>query len=380
MTNSNTKNALPSFWISLQNPQSLVFKVVLFCWHFFFVCLAWQDRVARGVSDAHYYWAENHSIADKSWFSFFHYGSDLMVWLNYPFIKLGIPFFGGFLIYGLIGYFAILKFTEWVTLVFGNKIQIGSFNVLLLFYFWPNLHYWTAVLGKEPLIFWSLAVLFLAITKQQAKNFSFWIAVLVLFAIRPHVGLFLLLAGTVAYFITSTESFFSKLKKGVLILPIGVLLFYMVLQLSQIRYFDWDRILRFNRGSLQSFDDSGSYVPMESYSVFYRIISFFFRPFLWEAYDFKTLVVGVDNLVYLLLHLLAFGLLFRNFSKLKTMQKPIWFYTAVIFTLLCGLIFIFRYANMGIFMRTKIMYAPFMAVALLWLIQKLKNKMSINQS
>lgn len=379
MINQLPKKDFSHFWIAMQNPETWVFKVVLFFYHFIFIVIAWQDRVTRGISDAHYYWAENHSLVDRSWFSFLHYGSDLLVFLNYPFLKLGVPFLGGFLLYGLIGYFALLKFIEWITLLFGNQLKIGSFNVLFLFYFWPNLHYWTAVLGKEPLIFWSLAVLFLAITKHQFKKLSFWIAVLVLFVIRPHVGLFLLLAGAMSYFITAKESFYSKFKKALVLLPIGILLFYMVLQLSQIRYFDWERIVRFNRGSLLSFDDSGSYVPMESYSILYRIISFFFRPFLWEAYDFKTIIVGVDNLMYMLMHVFAIILLLLNFSRLKKTQIPMWFYTAVIFTFLCGVIFIFRYANMGIFMRTKIMYAPFMAVALIWITKEIMNKIPLKK-
>lgn len=363
----------------MQNPETRVFKVVLFFYHLIFILIAWHDRVTRGISDAHFYWVENHSIDDKSWFSFFNYGSDLILFFNYPFIKLDIPFLGGFLLYGLIGYFALLKFIEWISLVIGNKLEFGSFNLLLLLYFWPNLHYWTAVLGKEPLIFWSLAVLFLGITNKQFTNISFGLAILGLVFIRPHIGLFLMLAGIAAYFISVKDTFISKLKKGLLLLPIGFLLFYMVLQLSQIRYFDWQRILRFNRGSLQSFDDSGSYVAMESYSILYRIISFFFRPFLWEAYDFKTIIVGIDNLIYLLLHLIVVFLLLSNFRKIKRIQFPMWFYTAVIFTLLCGVIFIFRYANMGIFMRTKIMYAPFMAIALFWIMQEYINRISLNQ-
>ncbi|HRZ33065.1 MAG TPA: hypothetical protein P5188_12200, partial [Flavobacterium sp.] len=177
-----------TFWVSLQQPDSSIFKTTLFLWHFIFVFIAWNDRVTRGFSDAHYYWAENYSLAEKSWFSFFSYGTDFVVWLNYPFIKLGIPFLGGFIIYGLIGYFALLKFAHWSTLVLGTSVKFGKFNLLLLLFFWPNLHYWTAVLGKEALIFWSLSVLFLGFTTQQFKNLSFVLAVLLLLVIRPHVG------------------------------------------------------------------------------------------------------------------------------------------------------------------------------------------------
>ena len=51
-------------------------------------------------------------------------------------------------------------------------------------------------------------------------------------------------------------------------MPFAVVLFYMVLTLSKIKYLDWERIVRFNRGSVLSFSDSGSYVPMETYSWF----------------------------------------------------------------------------------------------------------------
>jgi hypothetical protein len=35
---------------------------------------------------------------------------------------------------------------------------------------------------------------------------------------------------------------------------------------------------------------------------------------------------------------------------------------------------VFRYANFGIFMRTKMMYAPFMVVAILWFGIKLLSR------
>ena len=369
-----------TFWVSLQQPDSSIFKTTLFLWHFIFVFIAWNDRVTRGFSDAHYYWAENFSLAEKSWFSFFSYGTDFVVWLNYPFIKLGIPFLGGFILYGLIGYFAFLNFIHWITLVLGTSVKFGKINLLLLLFFWPNLHYWTAVLGKEALIFWSLSVLFLGFTTQQFKNLSFVIAVLMLLVIRPHVGLLLLAAGGLAYLITADMPFRRKLKKVFFLLPFAVVLFYMVLTLSKIKYLDWERIVRFNRGSVLSFSDSGSYVPMETYSWFYRLVSFYFRPFLWEATSFRTAIVGLDNLIYLILHGIALVFLYRYFSKLKQLRMPFWWYTAVFFSLFCGMVFIYRYANFGIFMRTKIMYAPFMVVALLWLSFELKNITVLNRS
>lgn len=363
-----------SFWVSLQQPESSIFKITLFIWHLVFVFIAWHDRVEKGISDAHHYWAENFSLAGKTWFDFFTYGTDFVVWLNYPFIRAGIPFIGGFILYGLIGYIALLNFVQWVQIVLGASKKSGGFNFFLLLFFWPNLHYWTAVLGKEALIFWSLSVLFLGFTKQQFKNLSFVLAVFLLLVIRPHVGLLLLAAGGIAYLISAETSILSKLKKVFFLLPFAVVLLYMVLRLSKIRYLDWERIVRFNRGSVLSFSDSVTYVPMETYSWFYRLVSFYFRPFLWEATTFRTVIVGLDNLIYLILHGITLVFLFRYSAKLKSIRFPFWWYTAVFLCLFCGMVFIYRYANFGIFMRTKIMYAPFMVVALLWLSLELKKR------
>ena len=95
---------------------------------------------------------------------------------------------------------------------------------------------------------------------------------------------------------------------------------------------------------------------------------------------FRTVIVGLDNLSYLILHGIALVILYRYSSKLKQLRMPFWWYTAIFFSLFCGMVFIYRYANFGIFMRTKIMYAPFMVVALLWLSLELKNITVLNKS
>lgn len=44
--------------------------------------------------------------------------------------------------------------------------------------------------------------------------------------------------------------------------------------------------------------------------------------------------------------------------------------TVFLFTFIASVLYIERYANLGIFMRTKIMFQPFMTVALLMIIQQ----------
>ncbi len=361
-------------------PDSTAFKIFLFGWHFIFVYFAWQERVERGHSDAHFYWAQNFDITPYSWFDFFSYGTDFMLWLNYPFIKVGIPFWGGFILYGCIGYVAVVQYAKWLYTLVGSEIRIGKVNILPVFYFLPGLHYWTAVLGKEPLLFLCLVQVFMTISNYKPVSVSFVLGSALLLIIRPHVALFLLLAFGCSYLIFSRDKVQQKIKWAFLGISASSILMYMVLQLSRIRYLDWDRIVRFNKGSVLSFKRSATYVPMEDYSLFYRFVSFYFRPFAGEINNWKGWLAGLENMVYLILHLLFIYLLFRHWKKIKNIQWPLWCSTAVFLSLYCGSIYIFRYANFGIFMRTKLMYAPFMVAAILWLMHAVQKNQSIENN
>lgn len=362
-------------------PESIWFKLVLFCWHFLFVVLAWQERVGRGHSDAHHYWGLDFDIASKEWFDFFSYGTDFVVWLNYPFIQLGIPFLGGFLLYGLIGYVAVWQFLKWSFQLLNGINFKGKTILFLILFLWPNLHYWTAVLGKEPLIFWSLVQVFGVLSFQKKHtSISFVMACLLLIIIRPHVAILLLGAVGVSFLLFGKAALLTKLKWSTFGLTIVVVLGYMVLQLSHIRRLDWDRIIRFNRGSVLSFERSNSYVPMEEYSFFYKLFSFYFRPLPSEVNTLKGWIVGMENLLFLFL-LIFFGyLFFRFWREIQKKTVPLWCSSALFFGLFSGSIYVFRYANFGIFMRTKMMYAPFVVVAILWLgIKLFSSKTRENQ-
>jgi hypothetical protein len=337
--------------------------------------------VARGHSDAHHYWGLDFDIASKQWFDFFSYGTDFVVWLNYPFIQLGIPFLGGFLLYGLIGYVAVWQFLKWSFQLLNGVNFKGKTILFLILFLWPNLHYWTAVLGKEPLIFWSLVQVFGVLSFQKKHtSISFVMACLLLIIIRPHVAILLLGAVGISFVIFGKATLLTKLKWSTFGLTIVVVLGYMVLQLSHIRRLDWDRIMRFNRGSVLSFERSNSYVPMEEYSFFYKLFSFYFRPLPMEVTTLKGWIVGMENLLFLIL-LILFGYIFLRFwREIQKKTVPLWCSSALFFGAFSGCIYVFRYANFGIFMRTKMMYAPFVVVAILWLgIKLFSSKTRENQ-
>lgn len=343
---------------------------ILFVYHFLFILLAYFLRVHRGYSDAHLYWAQSFDITKYSWLSFADYGTAFMLFLNYPFIKMGLPFWFGFLLYGLIGFWSIVLYLKWIHLVLGKQLLLRGVNVLPVFYFLPNLHYWTAGLGKESLIFFGLASIFYAMASRTYVTFSCLVGGILLFILRPHVALMLLSALVFVFVFDQKYSLKRRLAVASVALSVFFTLLYMVFQITHIRHWNWDRILYFNAYSIQSFRHSGSYVPMLDYSLPYQLFSFYFRPLFFDADSFFKYLASLENVFVLGIHVLGIVFALRYYKSIHYSQ---WVKMVFLFTLICGLLYVQRYANLGIFMRTKMMFQPFTLIALLFVIQQGKR-------
>lgn len=341
--------------------------ILLFGYHLLFILIAYKLRIERGISDAHLYWGKSIDINQHSWLDFANYGTNFMLFLNYPFIKLGLPFWFGFLMYGTIGFLGIRKFMDWTFLVFGRTLEYKGFNLLYFVFFLPNLHFWTASLGKEALLFWGIASVFYTLASQNYKTFSFVVGGLIILIIRPHVGLMLLAAITLIVLFDSNYSLKKRIAFSAFALAFLSVLLYMVFQLSNIRYWNWERITYFNDYSILSFKGSGAYVPMLEYNYFYKLFSFNFRPLFFDVNSILGFFASIENSIVLLLHCIALFYFVTFYSKITF--GP-WLKIVFLFTFIASLLYVQRYANFGIFMRTKMMFQPFMMIALLFIIKQ----------
>lgn len=339
---------------------------ILFVYHCFFIYLAYSIRINRGISDSLFYWAKTFDINKYSWFSFAEIGTSFMLFLNYPFIKLQLPFWFGFLLYGMIGFFGVMIYIKWIHLVLGKKLLWMGINVLPFFYFLPNLHFWTSGLGKESLVFFGIASVFYALSSRNFASLSFIVGSLLVFAIRPHIAMIVLSAIAIVSIFRKDILFKRRLIIASLSSVLIVGLLYIVFQMTHIRYLNWGRISYFNEYSILSFRYSGSYVPMLEYNWFYKLFSFYFRPLFYDVSSVLGFLVSIENALILLIHCLALFFMLR----FKSLQYTEWVKYVFVFTIICGLIYVQRYANLGIFIRTKIMFQPFTIIALLFIIKQ----------
>lgn len=342
------------------------YKIVLFFYHLFFSIVAYNIRITRGISDSHFYWAQNINIQSHSWLDFADYGANFILFINYPLIKLGLPFLAGFFIYGIIGYLGILKWIEFSEKVLG-EIYFKGFNVLPILFFLPNLHYWTASLGKEPIVFFAIAVIFNFIVDFKSNLFLVVLASILLLIIRPHVAFLLLFSVLITLLFQRKYTLKNKIKLLVPSISLFLILVYMVFQLALIRTWSWNYLLYSNDYSILSFRKSGSYVPMLDYNFAYKLFSFNFRPLFYDSNTIWSLFASFENCFTLIMFSSALFIAVRYFNKI---YFPEWSQVVLLFTLVFSLVYIQRYANLGIFMRTKIMFQPFMMVSIIYIIKQ----------
>lgn len=337
--------------------------LILFFYHLVFTIISYQFVVAH-KGDSYLYWAKTFNVNQYSWFDFAGLNTNFILFLNYPFIKLGLPFWFGFVLYSTIGFLGILKFIQWAAFAFGDSFKFKGINMLYIVFLLPNLHFWTATLGKESLIFWGIANIFYAIASQKYKTFSFIVGSLIVLFIRPHVALMLLAPITLIILFDSKYSLKKRIRFSVCALAFLGVLLYMVFQLSNIRYWNWERISYFNDYSILSFKNSGSYVPMLEYNYFYKIFSFNFRPLFFDANTLWMLFASIENSIVLLLYGASLFFVVKYYKKINFTQCM---KIAFLFTFIASMLYVQRYANLGIFMRTKIMFEPFALVALFYI-------------
>lgn len=337
-----------------------LFPVILLVYHLIFALLAWQYSISN-LGDAHRYW-----YLDKHWTAYGGIGTDVIKLINYPFSQLlHWPFWAGFILYSFVGGYAILELYRF-SLRLIQPQQLWQQYLLMMIFLLPNLHFWTSVIGKEPIVFLAITWIMVMQAEKSYRNFRYGIGWLLLILIRPHVALFLLMAIAMATALADRKWDQKKTLMMAGVLVIGLGLYLMTMHLLHRNPWDIVYILERNNASLIAFKRAGSYVPMIDYTIIERLWALNFRPFFTDASSLYAWVLSAENFLVLLLLL---GALLMGTRKYKNIQFDDFTRTALLFFIIASLFFIQRYSCLGIFVRTKIMYMPFLLIAALQLTQ-----------
>ncbi|SDR70020.1 hypothetical protein SAMN04488553_0345 [Gramella sp. MAR_2010_147] len=331
----------------------------LYWYHTFFLGVYYTYALFNNSDSKRYF--EVPQAPGFSWIDYFGTSTTFINFLSYPFInylnfnyEMMMVLFAWF---GYIGFlYAYLFFRESIPI----KITVfKNFDFLILVLFFPNMHFWTASLGKGAPIFMGLMIFAYAINKPKSRIGLLILSSFIIYYIRPHVFLFVAV-GTVLGYMTGKEkiAFWKKIliyvgMIGGLLLAQDAILGVAGLDGSEDLISDFEN---FSEDRSKDLSHSGSGVSMASYPLPLKLFTFWFRPLFFDAPGALGLIVSIENLIYLLLFLKICRKSFISFLKksniLVKMSLTVFFLSSLAMT--------FIMSNLGIIMRQKSMVMYFL--------------------
>ncbi len=304
--------------------------------------------------DAMRYWELTAKIPEGSgWLAHWGTRTDFIQFLNYiPSKTLGLPFLVGNLLYGLLSLAALAILWQLVWKHFPKPANTLTHYLLISLFFFPNLHFWTAGVGKEAIAFFGLTLFVLGCQHLNKYALASIAGIVISFLIKPQQGWILLavLLPLLAY-----SPHLSK-KPKLTYLAVGAaalaLCTVYIWQITGIRGLDVSSYTGEQMEFLDTFQ-AGSTIPMDSYSWPVKLFSFYLRPF-WEGSSVYYVFASVENIL-IALALLGSGLLFWTKEKM-----PVFVLMGLASLLIISIIYILTLNNLGIIMRMKSIYIPFL--------------------
>ncbi|MDN3204686.1 hypothetical protein QVH07_11030 [Algoriphagus sp. C2-7] len=326
----------------------------LFWYHMFFGLVYWTYAQFNRSDSVVYYESYKHY---NNWFDAFHEGTQFVEWLNYPFANwLGFNYDMMMFLCTWLGYWGFVYFYCFFkeNLRFNPKFE--GWDAITLFMFLPNMHFWTASLGKGAIIFAGIGFLVYGLSWPAKRPYHIAFGAFLTYMIRPHI-LFATLIGMGVGFVLGREKVPVYQKYLVVLFAIGMSI-YVYEDLISFLGYDPNNIVEsfyeesaLNRQRLQS---AGSAVDMGSYSLPMKLFTFWFRPLFIDSPNAIGLVVSMENALYIYM-----------FSKILKKDFITYIKQAPAMVKMSGVVFIsisismtFVMSNLGIIIRQKsqIMY------------------------
>ena len=333
------------------------FPVFLFCYHLLFAYVAWA-YILENNGDAVRYWFVGQDLSQKSWFSFFQPGTDVIKLITFPLVKfLHLPFWSGFLLFSLFSYMGFYRL--WKTILALTQHNTPTFLLGVLLLLLPNLHLWTSFIGKESLLFVALVGMTEKVLQQHIQSKAFIASFLLIALIRPHVAFILLISLLLALF---WKGGLSLKAKGWLSGFAAFCLLGLYLVLKKIAFMGphpWERILHLYDVHIKVLRLRDAYVPLDRYPLPYKLFTFYYRPLPFEKTGWLYKIWSFENFILLMLSCALLYVMVRNFKRIKWDLFEIFTIFALV---LMATMYVYAYANYGLIARTKIMVMPFFYV------------------
>ncbi len=304
-------------------------------------------------------------------------GTMFMYAFNYLFSNLlNMSYFSNTLLFSLFGFMG-LTFFYIVALqtVPYNKI-ISGYVLFPLIFFLPNLHFWSSGVGKDTTLFLCIGMFTYGLMKPFQRIPLLVLAGLLSMAIRPHITLFLMVGFGLAYVFGGKVSPAQRIIFSAAMIAVGLAILPSVMEFAKIEEASAEGFDKFaiGKAAVLSRSSAGSAIDISSYPFPLKVLTFWFRPALFDIKNINGLIAALENLLLLIVFIKA-----MRTSPIRAFKAaPFVIKGLVIFLVVGTLAFSQSMGNMGIIIRMRNMFLPGMIIYLMWIFsyeqQLLRNR------
>ncbi|WP_312762543.1 hypothetical protein [Epilithonimonas sp.] len=304
-------------------------------------------------------------------------GTMFMYAFNYLFSNLlNMSYLSNTLLFSLFGFMGLTFFyLVAVQTVPYNKI-ISGYVLFPLIFFLPNLHFWSSGVGKDTTLFLCIGMFTYGLMKPFQRIPLLVLAGLLSMAIRPHITLFLMVGFGLAYVFGGKVSPAQRFIFSAAMIAIGLAILPSVMEFAKIEEASAEGFDKFATGkaAVLSRSSTGSAIDISSYPFPLKVLTFWFRPALFDVRNLNGLIAALENLLLLLVFIKA-----MRTSPIRAFKAaPFVIKGLVIFLVVGTLAFSQSMGNMGIMIRMRNMFLPGMIIYLMWIFsyeqQLLRNR------
>ena len=304
-------------------------------------------------------------------------GTMFMYAFNYLFSNLlNMSYLSNTLLFSLFGFMGLTFFyLVAVQTVPYNKI-ISGYVLFPLIFFLPNLHFWSSGVGKDTTLFLCIGMFTYGLMKPFQRIPLLVLAGLLSMAIRPHITLFLMVGFGLAYVFGGKVSPAQRFIFSAAMIAVGLAILPSVMEFAKIEEASAEGFDKFATGkaAVLSRSSAGSAIDISSYPFPLKVLTFWFRPALFDVRNLNGLIAALENLLLLLVFIKA-----MRTSPIRAFKAaPFVIKGLVIFLVVGTLAFSQSMGNMGIMIRMRNMFLPGMIIYLMWIFsyeqQQLRNR------
>lgn len=326
----------------------------IFWYHMFFGLVYWTYGLFNRSDSWNYFVL---SQRYSKWMDAFVPGTKFIEWLALPFTKwLGFNYDMMMFLACWLGFWGFVYFYLFFkeNLRFNPKFE--GWDAITVFMFLPNMHFWTASLGKGAVIFAGIGFLVYGLSWPSKRIPHIAFGSFLCYMVRPHI-LFAILIGMGVGFVLGKEKVPVYQKYMVVIFAIGMS-FYVYEDLLTFLGYDPNNVLdsfeeesALNRGRLQS---AGSAVDMGSYNLPMKLFTFWFRPLFVDSPNALGIAISFENALYIYM----FSKIIRKDFITYIKEAPAMVKMSAVVFISISISMTFVMSNLGIIIRQKsqIMY------------------------